>query len=666
MTDINTLVSNNFNDNISYLQTCQPELFSKLSALDSAIELGHYKEKYELTYENNYFDVLEKETNNYLYGKDSTVHASLAQESIDYHLHDNLFEGFHKHDISEDDLKVYEEKRPFEHHMSGFAPIIHYTNLNLPKNASVKAINKFVFFGVGLGLHITSIHKKIHSSVYFIIEDDLELFRLSLFSTNYKNIAADSTLIFSVFEDNNQFSASAVNFLRTEYYYNHHLKYFHLLSHSEDKISQFHIATTSQSHLLFYYNHLLTQYLTPLNYIFDDYKFLNKTLSLSDKVLDKKPFLLIAAGPSLQKNIQWLRKNHNNFIIVALSATLSILEKENIFPNIITHLDPFDTARIHFDKLNSLDFIKDSICMFSSRIPPDVVSMFDKKQLFFFETGTQYKKLSIKPSAPCVGSLTYQLLLRLHVKNLYLLGLDLAIDSKTGKTHSDAHEYIQTMKTEEDAFDGSSINFRESLFNIDGNFSKQVLTTPSFHVSIDAINQASKILKKEDQKVFNLSDGAKLIDTTPIRSDEVAEGSDQDIKAHLYNLCLKNSSTHLGKDDRKSLFVKLEHAKQMNELVINYQNLKKQDTDEYIEHLEKLCLSINNQDNIKNFELARVLDTYFQYILSYIFNFFNTDELPHEEEHMQNLDNLLVPHLLKIIDFYHKSLESKLTHKDNR
>ncbi|RLA71671.1 MAG: hypothetical protein DRG78_24890, partial [Epsilonproteobacteria bacterium] len=67
-----------FNENIQYLEKEQKELFSKLVALDSAIEQGHYQEKYELVYENNNFDVVDKKTKNYLYNKQSTHHANLA------------------------------------------------------------------------------------------------------------------------------------------------------------------------------------------------------------------------------------------------------------------------------------------------------------------------------------------------------------------------------------------------------------------------------------------------------------------------------------------------------------------------------------------------------------------------------------------------------------
>jgi hypothetical protein len=661
--DINATITKNFNDNISYIEQNHPKLFSKLVALENAVEHSYYQEKYELIYENGYFDVLEKSTSSYLYSKDSKIHASLAKESIDYTLEENLFEGFHKHTISLDDLKLYESEKPFAHHMSGFAPIIYYTNNKSPKQKKLKNINKFIFFGVGLGLHVASIHQKVKSSVYLIVEDDLELFRLSLFVTNYKEISLDATLFFCVFEDDNQFFTTSTNFLKAKHYYNHYIKYFHILSHGEEKIEQFHVAATSQSHLLFFYNHLLMQYLTPLEYIFDDYRFLNSSLSLSDKLTDEKPFLLLAAGPSLQKNMEWLKKNRDYFVIVALSATLSILEKEDIKPDIITHLDAFDVAKKHFDKLHSLEFIKDSIYMFTARTPKEVVSMFDKKRLFFFETGTQYKKLSLKPSAPCVGSLTYQLLLRLNVKNLYLLGLDLAVDSKTGKTHADGHEYGQTLKMPDSLAQKHIMSFGETLFYTDGNFTDKVPTTPRFKISIDAINQATNLLKKKTQSIFNLSDGVKFIDTISKKPNDVTLESTQNIRAHIYNLCLKNSSSKLDESELKNLYNKLFHAKQMQNIITSHSQKEKPDAKSYLKELEELCLTISSSENINNYELARVLDTYNQYVLTYIFDFFNTVGLENEKEHIENIDSMLVSHMLKIIDFYQNTIESKLNKK---
>jgi len=665
MKNINDFITTNFEDNISYIEQNHPELFSKLSALESAIENGYYAQRYELVHENDNFDVFEKSTNRYLYSKDSSNHASLASKSIYFSLKDNIFETFHRHSFSDEDLNFYEKEAPFSHQMSGFAPIIKYTQDN-QKDRTFKSMHKFIFFGIGLGLHITSIHEKISSKVYFLVEDDLELFRLSLFTTNYKKLATDATLIFSIFQENDDFLKSADDFLNAQYYYNHYIKYFHILSHTEDKKNQFHIAATSQSHLLFFYHSLLTQYLTPLNYHFDNYRFLEKNLRLSDSKLDKKPFLLLAAGPSLQKNMPWLKKNHKNFILVALSATLSYLEKENIVPDIITHLDAFGVAKIHFDKLKSIDFIKDSILMFSSRIPQDVIAMVDRKNLFFFETGTQYKTMSLKPSAPCVGSLTYQLLLRLKVKNLYLLGLDLAIDSQTGKTHADSHEYIKTMDTKENAFDDGVIKFKDSVFNIEGNFTKKVLTTPNFNISILALNLATKHLKQNSTTIYNLSDGAKFIDTIAKEPIETDEQNTINLRPYLHKLCLDNSSSYLNDEELEMLNNKTKHSKELLEIIMDYKQLKKSSAKEYLKHLKSLLSSINSEQNIQNYEINRVLDTYCRYIIPFIFDFFNTHIIEDEQKHIDMLDGLFITHMVKIINFYNEAIASQLTKKDTQ
>ncbi len=655
MQNINETILKNFNDNISYIQLAHPKLFQKLSALDSAIEQNKYLEKYELIYENNGFDVFENTTNTYLYNKNSSKHTSLAKDSIDYNKDEDVFEGFHKHIISDEDLSNYEKEAPFEHQMSGFAPIIHYTQQHSQKNNNLKSIHKFIFFGVGLGLHIKSIHQKILSKVYFIIEDDLELFRLSLFTTNYKNIADTSTLIFSIFEDNEEFSRSSTAFLEAQYYYNHYIKYFHLLSHSQDKRNQFHIAITSQPHSLFFYTSLLTQYMQPLTPLNEAYKFLSNTFNVSDEKMFSKPFLLIAAGPSLQKNMQWLKKNHKNFITVALSATLSALEKENISPDIITHADPFDAATIHFDKINSYELFKNSLCIFSSKIPLNILKKFSKENIYLFEVGTNYKKESLKLSASCIGSITYQLLLKIKAKNIYLLGLNLSVDSLSGKTHSDSHQYAKTLGTKENAFDTSIMSYKESLFKIKGNLSPTVLTTPHFHTSIDSINNSTSVFKQETTDVYNLNDGASFDNTTALNPHKVSFiDANSLIKVHqnLLTTAKEHSSISLNDAELSVVNKKLTHAKKMLKKILKLKKLKKISSELYLLNLQELSQELTNNSELMEYDLSRVIDTYFKYILSYIFDFFNLEDNKENFTYVNDLNSMLLNHLCDIINYY--------------
>jgi len=68
---------------------------------------------------------------------------------------------------------------------------------------------------------------------------------------------------------------------------------------------------------------------------------------------------------------------------------------------------------------------------------------------YLFENGTNYKKNFGSFSAFCAGSATYMILLALGVKELFLLGLDLAVSRETLQTHSKEYKYVLQTKEEE-------------------------------------------------------------------------------------------------------------------------------------------------------------------------------------------------------------------------
>lgn len=665
MQDINALIAKNFDNNISYLQENQRELFAKLSALESAIANGYYQERYELRHDNGYFDVYEKDTGRYLYAKDSYKYASLAAQSIDYELHENLFKGFHDRKISDEELKKFSQMPPFEHEMSGHAPIMHYVQQYSQKEKLLKSIDKFVFFGAGLGLHVGSVHKKISAKAYLVIEDDLELFRLSLFVTDYASIAKDAKLFFSVFEEKEDFLQTAAKFLKYEYYYNHYIKFFHMLSHSEEKIEEFQLTVASQSHLLFYYNTLLTQLLAPLKYVLGDYMFLGKTTAFDTKELGGVPFLVLGAGPSLEKNKEWLKHNRERFVIVAVSATLQFLENEEIRPDIVVHLDAFDTSLKFFDNVRSVDFLKDTLFFFSDRLSLKIIERLNKENIFFFENGTTYKESSLKPSATCVGSITYQILLFLKAKSIYLLGVDLAIDSQTGNTHSSSHIYANNISIEEHTKKSDLFTYDQTLISVDGNLRDKALTTAQLYTSIESMNLSTKLLKKEYQNVYNLSDGAKFTDIEPKQTESLdiqKALSKKDIHKAIYQICLKNSSRYITPDELKNLQNKLSHAKKAKEIVKGYDFIKNVSPEEYLKSLSKLVKDLTSESEKERYELCRVIDTYLQYVLGYIFDFFNGKDLKEADKHIRDIHDILRAHLLEIVDHYIKEVSAKLKH----
>ena len=152
-------IQENFENNIKYFELNHPDIYNKLASLDSAIEQGLYQNRYDLIFNNNYFDVKEFASGDYLYGINSKKYG-------------------------------YEVSKDFS-----------------------KKSKRFVFFGIGLATHLGGILKKVTADRYLIVENDLELFKLSTLVTPYYKFAQDTDLVFSVLDDEEQFLKIAEEFL---------------------------------------------------------------------------------------------------------------------------------------------------------------------------------------------------------------------------------------------------------------------------------------------------------------------------------------------------------------------------------------------------------------------------------------------------------------------
>ena len=658
-TSLEEIAIDTYKKNLLYFEQNQADIFSKLAAFESAIEQNLYHSKYDLVIKDNYFDVLEQSTNQHLYNSSSIEYASLVSDSINFKKDSNVFETFKKVTISDENLEKFSSLTIIENNLSGFAPILNYCQNNIPTSLEMKSIHKFIFFGVGLGTHIIDVHKKILANVYLIVEDDLELFKLSLFCTPYYEVAQTATLIFSIFDSNKEFSAPAYTFLKSSFYHNHYIKYFQMINQSEDKLKEFQIMIASQSHNLFYYNSILEQYLKPLDYLQNHYNFLN----ILKPIFDKKPLLLLAAGPSLYKNIKWIKQNKNRFVIVALSAVLNILEKENIEPDVVTHIDGLEESIIHFTKLKSLSFLKNSSFLISSRSPREIVNLLDKKNIFFFENGTSYKKELGNLSAPCVGSTTFLLLLALGAEDIYLLGLDLALDSKTGATHSSGHEYTKELNLDTSNLDQDLISFKDSVIKVDGNFQQNVYTTPDFINSINSINSSATGFKQGHQNIYNLSDGAYFSNTYATHAENVELNkfvllNKDDIKTELHARFSHNSIRSMNTLELSKIQKRYENSIEVIKTIEIHKTTLYDSYEDFLDSLISLFENISTSSSEFDYDLALIYQEYFKFIDTFIFDFFNTQHLTQTTQHANNLNRLLSEQLYRIIDIYSEKLNA--------
>jgi hypothetical protein len=531
----------------------------------------------------------------------------------------------------------------------------------------MKKIYKFIFFGTGLGLHLQTIHRKIHANIYLIVEDDLELFRLSLFTCNYKELTDNGAkLFFSIFEDENEFTKTVEEFLHEMFIYNHFIKFFHILNHSENKIKEFQKVILGQSYLVFNYSALTTGMLRPLVHIEQGYKILNISKPLFSQEISSKPFLILGAGPSIHQNLEWLKKEQDNFIIVAVSALLSTLEENNIKPSIITHVHGFDDALPHVQKVKEMSFFDETIMLFSTFTTPKFLSYFKKENVFLFQGTSEFKQDFGSFGSSNIGSLTYGLLLQLGAKEFYLLGLDFALDQKTGLSHTSAHNYAKNLDISKTNYAvEDELTYNNSVIETEGNFQEKVKTSLILNGFKSQFNLFSKLFKTEDTFVYNLADGAKLDGTIPLHINDLEKKLIRLNKKEIFNIIKrlfdKNSEKDFSKKDISAIQDKIDYIVQLENIVEKYKKQKYSSMDKFHYHMLGLFQELLSEDsNTTTQDLDDLISMYLQYISGYIFDIINTKELDNEKHHIKKLNKIILQQFTKLLSFYRTFLINTL------
>jgi hypothetical protein len=491
-----------FLKNMAFFQANHPDVFEKLTAFETAISKGYYIPKYALEYKDEgYFDVEEIETGRWLYEVvDSKTYAKMAADNISYKKTENLFETFKQLNFSEEMIQEYSKKNIIETTFATTVKLIDYWDKHFSSTEyHMKRLYKFIFMGTGLGTHLIEIHNKIKSNVYFIIENDLELFYLSLFVTDYTVLKDNNAiLIFSIFDEEDVFHEKVSTFLHEMFMYNHYIKFHLFFGHSPEKLQIIQRSIVGQDYFKFPHSAMMKMHLRGFEQIKSHYKFINlKRVKESQYFMDK-PILILGAGPSFQKNIDWVKKNQNHFIIVSVTALMKTLEKEDIVPDILVHVDGFKESMMHLEKVNSMEFFKNTLLLFSSFTYPDFIQAFKKENVYIVQGMEEIKEDTHALSASNVGLFAIAIALYIESKETYLLGIDLALDSKTGSTHASDHVHATKMDIKRRVKIGEIIDYRESIFETAGNFRSTVPVTPYFYEAQQEASTIVSAFKRED------------------------------------------------------------------------------------------------------------------------------------------------------------------------
>ncbi|MEN8302828.1 MAG: 6-hydroxymethylpterin diphosphokinase MptE-like protein [Campylobacterota bacterium] len=660
MRSIEEIAIETYEKNLDYFAKEHKTLSKQILAFNAQLENQTIVANYDLEYLDTYFDIKELRSGYYLYSGDSNHISEELTNRVNYKKDSFTFEGFPIQNYSKEKQKNLIDK---EIGAQGVFPIMNYYIEHSKRDDEMKYIHKYIFIGVGLGLHIEHIHKKIHAHEYLIVEDDIELFRLSMFTTKYYKLGEKTKLFFAIASDTRHFSKIFINYLNHSLHENRYLKYSHFPSHSKIRLKDIQNTLSTQPFVTFPYKTMLKNYIRPLEYMNDDYSIINISKHLNNTLFTSKPVLVLTAGPSFQKNIEFIKNNHKKFIIIAVSAVLKTLYSENIKPDIIVHIDGFEASLVHLEEVDTKLFLKDTLAVLSPISPPKLRELFTKEQIFYYQLDTDYVDSYNSISTPCVGSFSLLLSLLFNTTNTYILGLDLALDQKTGLTHSSTHKYNTAIDLDKKDEISQEMGIRKNILSVPGNFTDTVYTTSLFKTSIQALQIFIPQVKSKEQNIFNLSDGAYIEMSEAVTSTFVDNQNYEDIDKIALNkeikeVFKKNSTSKLDKKDATSIKNRLENALVLKNIILKYKkNITYTNTHDYLKHFYAFISKILTMNNRESVNLTVLCDYFIRYSLPMLTDLLNSKNIKNEKQHLEKIDRLIVKELLDTESIYENALK---------
>ena len=345
-----------------------------------------------------------------------------------------------------------------------------------------------------------------------------------------------------------------------------------------------------------------------------------KTTQLVEVIPMDIPGIVVAAGPSLNKNIEELKKAKGKALIIAVDTAIKPLLKAGIVPDmffIVDALKPLDLIKI--------EEAKDIPLITTLNAASDLLD-FHKGQKFFFNEGWEFadkifekseEPLGTVPSGGSVATNIFSLYYKIGLSTVILVGQDLAYTNN--KSHADG-TFQEVMKEEN----------TNGFEMVEGNYEEKVPTRPDFKLYLNWYNEVIEGFKahRENFRVINATEGGAKIKGTEIMT--LKEAIEQectkevDIQEQLKKLSpmLDEKSAKWAVDYLKNLPEKFHQLSADAEKEVQiYKKLdkicgkKNLDSAEYISALKKIKKQNKKIEENELYQLVQITMSQAQYIM---------------------------------------------------
>ncbi len=413
-----------------------------------------------------------------------------------------------------------------------------------------------IYFGIGLGYHILNhlSRYKGFSRHVLLVEKSPALCRAALSATDLSPLLSAPCFRMYIAPEVEEFERLLEKELRTDFML-HNFRFF--WNEASKSLNEDYYKELSSE-----FNEIVARDLVnirtmvgqrarnPINVLANLAAF---WLGLKPRDMDKRfeglPGFVVAAGPSLDKNVRELKRLNGRGVIVAVDTAQNTLKEAGIQPDFVVTADPTPLNFSHFDKVDSLG---SAILAFHPEAYNEIIQKYAAHPHFLALQDLECKFLNyLEPAEEKahvvlrgmhVGQIAYNLAWHMGCNPIVLLGLDLAFSRDGGTTHAKSAAVSRSI-TAPDAEGKSSIDSKEGKIGtergrvvwVDGVDGQKVPTSMSFQAYIQDFEQAIKMTEAE---VIDATEGGALIRNAKLArlADVVDSLGDSDCRSILDEL----------------------------------------------------------------------------------------------------------------------------------
>ncbi len=369
-----------------------------------------------------------------------------------------------------------------------------------------------VFLGFGLGYHIVTalndFSKTCQISHIVIIEKDIEIFKVALRLFDFSQIIMHPDIELIIGHQPQDLFVAFRNYYANNpqvLEYSRNLKFIIMPAvHSSEKEYYGNACQVFKNAMIHVFEYIgndpydslvgLSQTISNLHPIIQD-----PGIIAFKNCFRGKPAIVIGAGPSLNKNIHFLKKARDSAVLVSVDAALKPLLNAGIKPHIVTNIERTKGQDLFFSDMEELE---DTFFVFSPVVPPETYDAFKGPKIIAHRYEEIMQWLDIPKGAltggPLVGNFAFNVAQYLGCAPIILVGQDLSFKF-TGATHVKGNVF------------GHIDDYKKDKIEVEGNYKETLFTTKSF----DEGRKCLEIQVQEfDGLVINATEGGAKIKGT--------------------------------------------------------------------------------------------------------------------------------------------------------